>query len=647
MRFDHLSPCLTRFAAGIAIVIAVGSGASVAWSQDTKTAPATPTTTATSGSSEFAASTPVHNADPVLDAALARLGDKTFVARARKDDVAAAIAYYSERSEPIWLGGDGINAKARAVIGEMRKAEEWGLDPRAFSVPDPSEVPATPAAKGEAEARITLAALTYARHARGGRLDISSLSRIIDLSPPIKDPKDVLSALGASAEPDAFLRDLHPKHVQFVRLRQALLKALGPTPKAKPVEPALLVKLPSGSNVKPGALHPDISLLRKRLKQPAPFAGRETFYDDDLVAAITTYQKDKGLKANGVLSDRTVRALNSEGEPKKPEGGSNTQRLVINMERWRWMPEKLGSFHVWNNIPEYVTRTMKDDREVFKERIIVGLPTWPTPVFSADMKTIEFNPSWGVPDGIKQKELLPRLQKAGGGGFFDQLFGGGGGGGSVIRAYGLTPYINGKPVDPDSVNWASADLRKYSFIQPPGGKNPLGMVKFLFPNSHDVYMHDTIQRDLFASSQRAYSHGCIRVQNPRRFAEVLIAEDRGVGMEKAASIAAGSGTIKLDRPFPVHITYITAVVDDSGRVSTFGDVYGHDSRLSQALGGRVLRDDADIETASVDAEDDVMADGDQPTVKKKKNTEQKQKSKPSKYAVPRDIADTMSGLAAN
>ena len=125
--------------------------------------------------------------------------------------------------------------------------------------------------------------------------------------------------------------------------------------------------------------------------------------------------------------------------------------------------------------------------------MIVGQPSWPTPVLAASMQFVIFHPSWGMPDGIKVKELLPRLRSASGSGFdfFDQLFGGGSGGAQVLQAYKLQAYCNGHPVDPNSVNWSSVDIRQYSFTQPPGADNPLGLVKFRFPNSHDVYMHDT------------------------------------------------------------------------------------------------------------------------------------------------------------
>lgn len=590
-------------------------------------------------------STPVP-ASPAVAAVIAILRDAAFGQNFAADDVAAALAFYSARKDPLWTSSSGFTSGGQAMAAVIGKAEQWGLDPKAFPLP-PTRGQFTAAdVQGAAEAQLTLAALTYARHAKGGRVRPLSISQLLDLTPPVRDPNVVLKDLESQPDPAAYLTGLHPKHEQFQRLRAELVKRLGPVEPPAPVDEALLIKLPAdGATIKPGSLHPDIAVLRKRLKQPAAFAGQETLYDEKLAAAVTAFQTEKGLKANGQLNRRTRTALNREGDSvSQPDNSRDTQRIVINMERWRWMPDELGASYVINNVPEYITRTFKDGKVIFKEKIVVGLPEWPTPSFSAEMKTIVFNPSWGVPDGIKAKELKPRLQRAGGGGFFDQLFGGGGGGASVIEAYGFTAYRNGKPVDPYSVDWSTADLRQYSFIQPPGGENPLGFVKFMFPNTHDVYMHDTTQRHLFAQSKRPYSHGCIRVNDPMRFAEVLLEQDKGWSKERAAAARRSSETVTLDNHIWVHNVYLTTWIDDDGKVLNFGDVYGLDNRVSQALGGRSIRSietpAADVETASI-AEDG--AEEQRP--KKKKNSSA---SKPAKQVVmPGSFSEAMSGLLAN
>jgi murein L,D-transpeptidase YcbB/YkuD len=573
-------------------------------------------------------------ADPVVAAVRTWLGNSANTSKTNKDDAAAAVAFYGARSEkPLWVDSAGFTAGAKSAMDEVRKADDWGLSAAAFDLPALAGTPSTEAL-AEAEGKLTLALLKYVRFARGGRINPSSLSRILDVTPPIKDPNTVLTELVAASAPDAYLRDQHPKHPQFQLLHKALLKARGPAEPAVEIDPSLKVSLPATKlTLKVGVDHPNVALLRQRMKVPAEGGATETLFDEKLQLALKAYQVEKGLKATGELSKATRLALNKEVESHRgPDPDRDEQLIVLNMERWRWLPETLGRVYVWNNIPEYTTRVIKGDEVLFKERIIVGLPQWATPVFSETMKTIVFNPSWGMPDGIKTRELAPRLRAAGGGFFFF----GGGGGGNIIRAYGLDVYRGGRKIDPDSVDWSNADVRSYSFIQPAGGKNPLGQVKFMFPNRHDVYMHDTIERSLFAQPNRALSHGCIRVQDPMKFARLMLAEGNGLDARGVEQAIAGGGEVKLKEPIPVHITYLTAVADADGRISTFGDLYGHDGRLSAALTGRAIRFDPGVAASDeVATMEDAPSDAKQGSKKKKK------------YKAPDTLSDAISGFWMN
>ena len=557
------------------------------------TAPA-PATPAAAGATPAVAAPVAPPVSPVVEAVRAKLGEKSLAGRDNvSEDVGAARDFYNSRTEPVWVHDGAFTHKAKAVISTLRSADDWGLEPSDFPVPDLSNG-ASPEAQGTAEAQLTLSALKYARFARGGRLDPVALSNILDMKPPVKDPKSVVSELASVAEPDAYLRGLNPKHVGFERLRQALLKARGPKQEEEPIDPALLVKLPQGKQLKPGAEDDQVPLLRQRLKVPAGSPADERVYDDQLVDAVRAFQQDYGLKSNGVVTNRVRDALNKEGEPKKVDPKRNLDRLIVNMERWRWLPVDLGPFYVMNNIPEFTSEIWKGNGLELKQKMIVGQPSWPTPVLAAKMQFVIFHPSWGMPDGIKAKELLPRLRSASGGGtgigFFDQLFGGGGGGGSrVLEAYKLQVYYKGQPIDPDSVNWSTADIRQYSFTQPPGSDNPLGLVKFRFPNRHDVYMHDTPERGLFGQSFRALSHGCMRVEEPRRTAEVLLAEDKGYSTEKVGQLWDSGANVTLSKEVPVYLVYFTARVDDDGRLMTYQDIYGHDGRIMSALRGHPVR----------------------------------------------------------
>jgi murein L,D-transpeptidase YcbB/YkuD len=469
-----------------------------------------------------------------------------------------------------------LSPKALKAIHEIQNAGDWGLDASAFSLPANPGAQAAPEALADAELKLSAAALKYARHARGGRLDPPSISPIIDRRPHIYDPKSVLEAIAAAEAPDAYLRGLHPKNEQFRRLRQALLAAgktaAGPQP----------LRIPSGPDLRPGDDHPQIALIRKRLSADAE-TPTETSYDAPLLNAVNRYQRENGLPVTGII-DRRLRASLNDGAG----GGAdeNRLRILVNMERWRWMPESLGEFYVWDSVTEQVTRVFDHGKVALQEKIVVGKPVTPTPTFSANMQFIIFNPEWGVPDGIKVNEIAPRLRRSGGGGGF--FFFGGGSSEVLQRLGGLRVSMNGRPVDPDSVDWSSVDIRRYQFIQGAGGKNVLGVVKFRFPNKHDVYMHDTPDRHLFGSAPRAFSHGCMRTQNPLHLAEVLLAHDKGYTPAQIHDMVASGATneIKLTSQIPVHVAYFTAEVDEKGQIHYLPDLYGLDSRIAGALKGQ-------------------------------------------------------------
>ncbi len=498
-----------------------------------------------------------------------------------KADADAITAYFADETNmPLWVGKNGFNPAAKEAVTEIRKANEWGLDASAFELPTlaPSETNADDLAN--AEIKLSLAALKYARHARGGRIDPVSLSPMMDRKPVIYDPKTVLQGLASTSAPGSYLQGLHPKHPQFQRLRRALLSAT-------PSEAVGLVKIPSGPDLRPGDRHPQVALLRERLKIRADRADDDV-YDEQLSDAVRRQQQERGFHPTGIF-DKKVRTALNEASSQTPD--ERRQRILVNMERWRWMPENLGPFYVWDSIPEQLARVFDGGKQVLLERIVVGRPSTPTPQFSANMQFVIFHPEWGVPDGIKTNELAPRLRRYSGndGGFL--FFGGGDGGASrVLRSQGLRVSLNGREVDPDTVNWSSVDVKRYQFIQPSGGRNVLGIVKFRFPNKHDVYMHDTPDKGLFGERVRAYSHGCMRTQNPLHLAEVILAYDKGWSPNQVKDAIARGQTaeVKLTKQVPVHVTYFTAEADEDGKLRTFGDIYGIDGRVASALAGRTI-----------------------------------------------------------
>jgi murein L,D-transpeptidase YcbB/YkuD len=276
------------------------------------------------------------------------------------------------------------------------------------------------------------------------------------------------------------------------------------------------------------------------------------------------------------------------------------QRILINMERWRWMPEDLGKVYVQDNVPEFMLYVVKDGKTIYSDKIVVGQLAYATPIFSADMQTIVFNPEWTVPPTIVRENLLPSLR---GGGWF--------GGSSILREHDLRVKYNGRVVDPGSINWNSVNMANISFSQAPGPTNVLGKLKFLYPNKHTVYMHDTIKPGLFKPAVRAEGHNCIRMERPAKLAEVLLGEDKGWQAKQVQDllVTGNDSAVALAHPIPVHTTYFTAVVDDDGKLRTFGDVYGLDRKVAPVVLGKsvafaAVSDNATGSSPSTDADDD-------------------------------------------
>jgi murein L,D-transpeptidase YcbB/YkuD len=433
-------------------------------------------------------------ASQVIASIRAKLADPSVSKGANADDLAALQAFYAERTgAPLWVTEMGFSARGQAALFEIGNADDWGLDADAFDLPPAGALPTMPDDQANAEIKLDLAILKYARFASGGRFNPPEISELLDQKPHVRDPKVVLSEIEAAPAPDRYLQSLHPKHEQFARLRQALLKA---------------------------------------------------------------------------------RQLDGEGTVKQAAGDKDIKRIIINMERWRWMPEDLGPVYVWNNSPEFMLYVVKDGKTIYADKTLVGTIGYATPVFTADMTTVVFNPDWIAPETVVTENLLPPLRE---------------GNYSILRVHKLSVSYNGSPVDPARVNWSRGNILSYTFLQKTGPQNVLGKAKFLFPNKHTVYMHDTlpVRKKYFKEQVRMIGHECIRMEKPQQFAAVLLAEGNGWPASRVKELwdSSAQSPVTLEHKIPVHLTYFTAVVDDAGKLSTFADVYGLDNKMAAALFG--------------------------------------------------------------
>lgn len=486
-----------------------------------------------------------------------------------------AAAYAARDFNAIWLKGEGadlvVSTKAAALREALAGAERSGLDAsRLLAVLPEMRSGKVPADKAiETDIGFSLAAFLYARDLRGGRVDPSRLSALTTPALELPEAGDVLMK-SATAEPAAIgsaLLAYEPQHEGYQRLKGALAKlrealaapvltgsvaGIGDAPQAKPSLPPDWLDGPRLAFDKADSRVP---MLRQRLGV-APDAG--DIYDADLRKAVMRFQRANGLKANGVITPKTRAALENPASAineteRKPDNNAKLTAILANMERWRWLPADLGKRYVFVNVADYDLKVFDGKTKIHETRVIVGRPQTQTPIFSDAMEHVIVNPSWGVPASIIKKEFLPKMAA-------DPDY-------AARRGYTVVRRGN-----------------QISIRQPPGAGNALGYIKFIFPNQHSVYLHDTPNRGLFQAEARAFSHGCVRVYQPFSLAEKLLQPSLGYSeADLKGMIGRGERMIKLKEKIPVHLTYFTVDVNEAGEVVQHKDIYGHDSRMRTAL----------------------------------------------------------------
>lgn len=484
-----------------------------------------------------------------------------------RNERAAITAFYKARNyEPLYIAENGATERVIHAQAEFANADAWGLDPEAFEMVEVAAAKdGAPDLKHDtrAKAEITFARTLqlYVRYARGGRIihPGGQLNSNLDRRPQFAKPEEVMADFEATSDAAGYLRGVHTHHAQFHKLRHRYLVAKG--------NPRKVSELPKGEELEPGQTDKRVMALRERFGI-TPGLSQPELYDEHLKKEVVFFQKDRGLeRTDGVIDEETRRALN------KNESASY-ERLRANMEQWRWMYDDLGDLHLIANIPEYMIDLYKDGKVIFSERIVVGELDKQTTIFTRPIRHIVLRPMWRVPESIKVKELWPSLRGSGG----------------LMRQYGLQLETkDGRPLDWRKMDWYKEDIRNYEVVQPPGRKSVLGKVKYSFPSQHTIFMHDTPDKWMFRQKQRTLSHGCLRLRDPLKLAEILLNEDRGWDRAKIDELVKSgplNNAVKLDKRVMIHMTYFTAWVSDDGKLKQYSDVYGHERRIKKALDGR-------------------------------------------------------------
>jgi murein L,D-transpeptidase YcbB/YkuD len=543
-------------------------------------APVTTTTTTTTTKPDAATATPaiepakeatkaassVPPADqPVADKVRDILAAKSARTFDRKAERAAVEKFYGAREfAPLWTQAGALTESGKGVIARLKDAASDGLNAADYPVPDFAAATG-PDALAEAELKLTASMLDYARHAQSGRMHYSQVSGDIEYPEHPTDPAEVLANVTTAKDASAALDSYNPPHKLYRELKAKLAELRGEGgPVVQIAEgPALKFTPARGKKQAPVEMEDD-RVPQLRAKLGITENADDTRYDADVAEAVRKFQQGAELKPTGVLDDKTVKAINS------PRRDRQIDTVIVNMERWRWLPRQLGAPAIGNayvilNIPDYTLKVMQNGAQIWTTRVVTGQPgIHATPLLTETMKFITVNPTWNVPPSIIYNEYLPALQQ-------DP---------TVLQRMGLR-LEHGRD---GSIH----------ISQPPGEANALGRIRFNFPNKFLVYQHDTPQKNLFAASERALSHGCQRVQNPDQYAATLLGitdPQAHYTPEKIRSMyGQGEVDIKFPTPIPVNITYQTAFVDDAGKLQFRKDVYGRDATMLALLRNNKGRD---------------------------------------------------------
>ena len=510
-----------------------------------------------------------------IEGALAGPPERPLLGEPLREREALARFYAPRAYRAAWLEpGSPGGVRGQALLEAVRGAARHGLHPEAYHAEALAAHLPPPRARPSAERLAALdlllsdAFLHLARHLAWGVVDPRTLHpRYRRGGSPPDGPAALAEALRSDAVGET-LAGLAPPYPEYTALRAALERlraavAAGGWPRVAP-----------GPDVEPGARGVRIAALRARLAWPAapaaPAGGDPALLDAPLAEALRAFQRRHGLAADGILGPLTTAALDATA-------AERVDQVRANLERWRWLPRDLGPRHVRVNTAGFALQAFAAGKPVLDMRVVVGCAGWKTPLVHGAITHLVLNPAWDVPRSIAVREMLPRARRDPG----------------YFAAQGIDVLADEgdgaarRAVDPASVDWSTLGAERFSYRlrQPPGPRNPLGRIKFFFPNPFGVYLHGTPGRAALELPVRTLSHGCVRVEDEIALAVFALARDPEWTRERLldALETARERRLPLPEPLPVHILYLTAGAEEDGTPRFTQDPYAWDPPLVAAL----------------------------------------------------------------
>ncbi|MCP5057794.1 MAG: L,D-transpeptidase family protein [bacterium] len=508
---------------------------------------------------------------PVASRIAARLRDlpgSTELASRPLDARALEDAYARRSYRPFWSEDSHLRPEVSELLAALVDAPSHGLDPAAYFTASIREHlrDESPDRLAELDVMLSASLLRYVADLGAGRTDPTALDDVLIPRPPRPDPTKILGEVFDGPGLEAVLETAPPSHPEYRRLRAELkryrrLEASGGWP-----------GLGDGPTLELGSEGKAVGELCRRLASSGDIArrcDRGSLFDPMFEAAVRRYQRRHGLEPDGRVGRNTHAALN-----RPPSYWA--RRIAINLERLRWLPRSLGASFVIVNVPSFGLRLVERGSTTLQMRVMAGTPEHPTPLLHSRITGLRINPPWHVPRSITAQKLLPRILE-------DPDF---------LAGNGYEVFVEGRasePIPAAAIDWEALDPEQMGLQlrQQPGPQNALGRIRFDVSSGNGIYLHDTPVRHLFPNRQRAFTWGCVRLEEPRELATALLADDPGWSRKRIdAEIDSGETLdVGLGAAVPLYVTYLTARVAADAEVEFFDDVYGRDTRLQAALEG--------------------------------------------------------------